>query len=154
MVGPVESRLSCTQPLVEIQPKHPSRRGRLLLFEHPDPVPIFGRWGFAELKHAGQHDAARRILRVDRKARLETADRLVPGAAAIGGERTGIGTAQFPLPGRHAALAAEQFEDALGLALAAHQHGIDLARLDAVAYRMPRRLADQRAHPITLARAV
>src|SRR5437868_14600149 len=81
-----------------------------LLFEHPHPVPVIGRRALAELQHAGEHDAARRILRVDREGGLKSAHGLIPGAAPIGGEGRRVCRAQLALPRGEVALAAEQLE--------------------------------------------
>src|SRR3981189_410433 len=91
------------------------------------PTPRPSHRPLAELQHASEHDAARRILRVDREGGLKSAHGLIPGAAPISGERCPIRRAQLALLLGEIALAAEQLEDVLGLGLAADQHGVDLA---------------------------
>src|SRR2546430_15527335 len=74
-----------------------------LLFEHPHYVPVIGRRALAKLQHAGEHDAARRILRGDREGGLKTAHGLIPGAGPINGGRPRVCRAPPRLPPREIA---------------------------------------------------
>src|ERR1700751_1268945 len=123
---------------------------RLFLRQSPDTVPV-GAWRCAaELSDTAEEDFARPIAGGNGETALESGARLVPSLAAIGVERLDKSIAQLEALACDLALAAEQLEDALRLALADDQHRINLPRLHRIGSEAIGRFADQHARAVGL----
>src|SRR5215471_9009341 len=120
----------CRTSLYPIEYHEVRQHRTLFTGERPHPVPVVAWRLAAKMRDAGQEDPGWRIVGEDRQASVEAGSSRIPLLAAIRGERVGKGIAQFQAVGCNLALAAEQLEDPLGLALADDEHRVDLAYFD------------------------